>query len=87
MKGVPLFQEDLDSLLDKCEVTDDIIATFMRPIIEQSGSMHNFKIADSIFYLPLTQDLICIYKAEVSFHRASSHLTKSSPDDILVIPI
>ena len=87
IKEVPLFQEDLDSLLDKSEVTDNIVVTFMRLIKEQFGIMNNLKMADSIFYLALMQDISCNDQPEVNFHRASSHLTKISQDDILVVPI
>ena len=87
IKGVPLFQEDLDSLSNRSEVTDNIVVTFRRLIKEQFGIMNNLKMADSIFYLALMQDLSCNDQAEVNCHRASSHLTKISQDGILVVPI
>lgn len=57
IKGVPLFQEDLDCLLEGNEITDNIVGVFLRLINEQFRGIQNLTIAESLFYMSLTQNI------------------------------
>eukprot|EP00112_Aurelia_sp_Birch-Aquarium-sp1_P013301 Seg2818.2 transcript_id=Seg2818.2/GoldUCD/mRNA.D3Y31 product="hypothetical protein" protein_id=Seg2818.2/GoldUCD/D3Y31 len=87
IKGVPLFQEDLDSLLEGNEITDNIVGVFLRLINEQFRGIQNLTIAESLFYMSLTQNVALSGSVEQNFQRASSYLKKISPEDNLVVPI
>ena len=87
VKGVPLFQEDLDCLSEGGEVTDNIIGVFMKYIKERFRGIEDLTIAQSFFYLSLTQDTALSGSFEENCRRASSYITSISPKDNLVIPI
>ena len=87
IKGVPLFQEDLDCLREGNEITDNIVGVFMRLINEQFMGIENLTIAESLFYLSLTQNIAVGGSVDQNFQRASSYLKKVSPEDHLIVPI
>ena len=55
IRGVPLFQEDLDCFLEGNEIIDNIVGVFMRLINEQFMGIENLTIAASLFYLSPTK--------------------------------
>ena len=87
VKGLPLFQEDLNCLSEGGEITDNIIGVFMRYIMEQFKGIEDLAIAESFFYLSLTQDTALSGSFEENYRQASSYITSISPRDNLVSPI
>ena len=87
VKGVPLFQEDLNCLSEGGDVTDNSIGVFMRYIMEQFKGIEDLTTAESFFYLSLTQDTALSESFEENCRQASSYTTSISPKDNLVLPI
>ncbi len=86
IKGVPIFQEDIDSLDSGGWITDNIVTMSTRIICEKLAHLSYVQIVDAVFYMSLTQtwgNLTTVQKYE----KAASLIKELSENDILIVPI
>ena len=87
INGVPLFQDDIDSLSEGAWLTDNIIVLFSRVLKAREDFPADVIFLDSVFYLSLMNGLARGMTREEAFQRASSHFKELSSSGTVIIPI
>ena len=88
LKGVTIFQDDINSLNKGCWLTDNIIVLFCRILRKNCdiSIFSNLIILDTIFYLSLSSS-IRRDSLEIACRKASSYFKEMHASSIVVFPI
>ena len=87
LQGVPLFNEDIDSLADQGWLTDNVIVMGTRMLLQQRGAPANIHTLESILYRSLSENMKLGKIIEEARLKASAYVRDIPPNSVLIVPI
>ena len=87
LQGVPLFNEDIESLADQGWLTDNVIVMGTRILLQQRGAPTNIHMLESILYLSLSENMKLGKTIEEASLKASAYVEDIIPNSFLIVPI